>query len=100
VIIFLDPADVSLHLDRLAMIKIPVLVIKPACDYVPWSAIADYRRAFSQAQLIMIPDAGHVAYLEQPALYTNLVHAFLTGQQLPLPTLDGTAIPDGYRRTK
>jgi pimeloyl-ACP methyl ester carboxylesterase len=95
-----DPADVPLHLDRLAMIKVPVLVIKPACDYVPWSAVAGYQRAFSQAQLVMITDAGHVAYLEQPALYTSLVHAFLAGQKLPLPTLDGTAVPDGYRGTR
>jgi pimeloyl-ACP methyl ester carboxylesterase len=95
-----DPADVPLHLDRLATIKVPVLVIKPACDYVPWSAVAGYQREFSQAQLVMITDAGHVAYLEQPALYTSLVHAFLAGQKLPLPTLDGTAVPDGYRGTR
>ena len=95
-----DPADVPLHLDRLAMIKVPVLVIKPACDYVPWSAIAGYSSAFPQARLVMLPDAGHVAYLEQPALYTSLVNAFLSGQQLPLPTLDGTTIPDGYRGTR
>jgi proline iminopeptidase len=94
-----DPTDVPLDLDRLAMIKVPVLVIKPACDYVPWSATAGYLRAFPHAQLVMIPDAGHVAYLEQPALYTSLVHAFLAGQKLPLPTLDGATIPAGYRGT-
>jgi pimeloyl-ACP methyl ester carboxylesterase len=95
-----DPADVLLSLDQLAMIKVAVLVIKPACDYVPWSATAGYLRAFPQAQLVMIPNAGHIAYLEQPALYTRLVHAFLAGQELPLPTLDGATIPDGYRGTR
>jgi pimeloyl-ACP methyl ester carboxylesterase len=95
-----DSADVPLHLDRLAMIKVPVLVIKPACDYLAWSAVVGYRRAFPQAQLVMIPDAGHVAYLEQPVVYTNLVRAFLAGQKLPLPTIDGTTIPDGYRGTR
>jgi proline iminopeptidase len=80
--------------------KVPVLVIKPACDYVAWSAVLGYQRAFPQAQLVMIPDAGHVAYIEQPALYTDLVRAFLTGQKLPLPTIDGTTIPDGYRGTR
>jgi pimeloyl-ACP methyl ester carboxylesterase len=82
------------------MIKVPVLVIKPACDYLGWSAVVGYRRAFPQAQLVMIPDAGHVAYLEQPVVYTNLVRAFLAGQKLPLPTIDGTTIPDGYRGTR
>jgi pimeloyl-ACP methyl ester carboxylesterase len=95
-----DPADVPLQIDRLAMIKVPVLVIKPACDYLPWSAAAGYRQVFPQAQLVMIPGAGHVAYLERPALYTDLVRAFLTGRKLPLPTIDGTTIPDGYRGTR
>jgi pimeloyl-ACP methyl ester carboxylesterase len=95
-----DPADVPLHLDQLAMIKVPVLVIKPACDYVAWSAVAGYRQAFPQAQLVMLPNAGHVAYTEQPVLYTALVHAFLTGQELPLPSLDWAAIPDRYRGTR
>jgi hypothetical protein len=48
----------------------------------------------------MLPDAGHVACLEQPELYTNLVHAFLSGQELPLPTLDADTLPAGYRGTR
>ncbi len=95
-----DPADLPLHLNRLAAIKVPVLVIKPACDYVEWSAVDGYHRAFPQAQLIMIPEAGHVAYLEQPALYMSVMHAFLAGRQLPLPTLDWNTIPDGYRGSR
>ena len=82
------------------MIKAPVLVIKPAWDYLPWSSIAAYQQAFPQAKFVMVPGAGHVAYLEQPALYIGLVHAFLAGQQLPLPTADVTTIPDGYRGTR
>jgi proline iminopeptidase len=95
-----DPADVPLRLDQLAMIKVPVLVIKPACDYVAWSAVVGYRHAFPQAELVMIPDAGHVVYLEQPVLHAALVRAFLSGQKLPLPTIDGTNIPDDYRGTR
>jgi pimeloyl-ACP methyl ester carboxylesterase len=95
-----DPGDEPLDPQRLAMIKAPVLVIKPACDYVPWSSIAAYQRAFPQAKFVMVPGAGHVAYLEQPALYIGLVHTFLTGRQLPLPTTDVTTIPDGYRGTR
>jgi proline iminopeptidase len=95
-----DPGDQPLDLSRLAMIKATVLVIKPACDYLPWSSIAAYQQAFPQAKFVMVPGAGHVAYLEQPALYIGLVHAFLAGQQLPLPTTDVTTIPDGYRGTR
>jgi proline iminopeptidase len=95
-----DPSDEPLDLQRLTMIKAPVLVIKPACDYLPWSSIAAYQRAFPQAKFVMVPGAGHVAHLEQPALYIGLVHAFLSGRQLPLPTTDVTTIPDGYRGTR
>ena len=95
-----DPADVRLDLQRLTMIKAPVLVIKPACDYLPWSSLAGYQPAFPQAQFVMVPEAGHVAYLEQPALYTNLVHSFLAGQRLPVPTIDVNTVPHGYHGTQ
>lgn len=95
-----DPADEPVHIGRLSMIRAPVLVIKPSCDYVPWSALAVYQRVFPQAKFVMVPDAGHVAYLEQPALYSDLVHAFLTGNELPLPTIEVGTIPENYRGTK
>jgi proline iminopeptidase len=95
-----DPADEPLDLQRLAMIKVPVLVIKPACDYLPWSGMAGYQHAFPQALFVMVPGAGHVAYLEQPALYTTLVHSFLAGQELPLPTIDVNTVPEDYHGTQ
>lgn len=94
-----DPADEPVDLDRLARVTAPVLVIKPACDYLPWST-AGYRRAFSQSRLVMIADAGHVAYLEQPELYLETVDAFLHDRALPLPTLNGATVPPDYRGTR
>jgi proline iminopeptidase len=95
-----DPADVPIDLQRLTMINAPVLVIKPACDYLPWSSLAGYQRAFPQALFVMVAGAGHVAYVEQPALYTNLVHAFLTSKELPLPTIDVSTVPEDYYGTQ
>jgi len=66
---------------------------------LPWST-AGYRHAFSQSRLVMIPDAGHVAYLEQPELYLETVDAFLHDRALPLPTLDGATVPPHYRGTR
>jgi hypothetical protein len=38
-----------------------------------------------------------MSLIEQPAPYSNLGHAFLTGEKSRCPTIDWTAIPDGYR---
>lgn len=94
-----DPTDEPVDLVWLARVRVPLLLIKPACDYLPWST-AGYRRAFPQAVLVMIPGAGHVAYLEQPALYVDLIEAFLDREPLPLPTIVGSAIPKDYRGTR
>jgi pimeloyl-ACP methyl ester carboxylesterase len=94
-----DPADEPVDRDRLARVMAPVLVIKPVCDYPPWST-AGYRHALSQSRLVMIPDAGHVAYLEQRELYLETVDAFLHDRALPLPTLDGATVPPHYRGTR
>jgi proline iminopeptidase len=94
-----DPTDIPLRSSELSTTTVPVLLIKPACDYLPWPT-AGYRTAFPRMQLIMLPDAGHAAYLEQPRLYFDVVRAFLAGEPLPLPTIDGNAIPATYRGTR
>jgi pimeloyl-ACP methyl ester carboxylesterase len=91
--------DTPAPVDRAALTSIaaPVLVVKPACDYLPWRIAVDYRDALPTARLVMLPDAGHQAYLERPAAYAGLVLAFLAGRDLPLPAIVGHAIPAGYR---
>ena len=85
--------------DRTALSSVtaPVLVVKPACDYLPWRLAADYRDTVPTARLVMLPDAGHQAYLEQPAAYAELVRDFLAGRDLPLPVVTGSAVAAGYR---
>ena len=41
-----NPADEPLDLGQLTLIKVPVLVIKPACDYVPCSSLGVYPASF------------------------------------------------------
>ncbi|HEX7746431.1 MAG TPA: alpha/beta hydrolase [Micromonosporaceae bacterium] len=81
----------------LASVTVPVLVIKPACDYLPWKAVTDYRDALPTARVVVLPDAGHQAYLERPQEYRDLVLAFLDGRALPFPTDRGRGIPEAYR---
>lgn len=95
----LHPEDASRVIDlvKLRELGVPTLVIKPACDYIPWRATAAYRDVFPDAPIVLMPDAGHQAYLERPDAYVDLVSAFLAGRDLPLPAVTGTAVPEGYR---
>jgi hypothetical protein len=54
----------------------------------PGTASPPISAPFLRAKFVMVPAAGHVA-----------VNAFLTGQQLPLPTTDVSTVPAGYRGT-
>jgi proline iminopeptidase len=94
-----DPTDTPIRTSDLSTVAVPVLLIKPACDYVDWST-AGYRQAFPRMRLVMLPDAGHAAYLEQPRLYTDVVRAFLAGESLPVPLIDGDKLPETYRGTR
>jgi pimeloyl-ACP methyl ester carboxylesterase len=95
-----DPAGVPLHLDQLTMIK-----VSGAGDQAGLRLRGMVRCAGLSARVPLCTagddsNAGHVAYIEQPALYTNLVHAILADEKLPLPTIDWTTIPYGYRGTR
>jgi pimeloyl-ACP methyl ester carboxylesterase len=92
-----DDATAAIDRSRLSTLRAPALVVKPACDYLPWAAATGYLAAVPGARLVLLPDAGHQAYLERPDAYAGLVRAFLGGCELPLPVHDGQQIPDGYR---
>ncbi|MBX6751185.1 MAG: alpha/beta hydrolase [Micromonosporaceae bacterium] len=96
----LHPDNVAIDRARLASVTAPVLVIKPACDYLPWRTAAEYLAVFPTARMVLLPDTGHQAYLERPDAYTQLVSDFLAGRALPLPVHNGQNIPPDYRGTR
>jgi len=63
---------------------VPALIMRGACDFVPWPVTREYRDVLPQAVLVAIPGAGHGIAAGQPALYSQLLLAFLTGRRLPL----------------
>jgi pimeloyl-ACP methyl ester carboxylesterase len=74
----------QLHPDRtvvppaaVAGLTVPVLVIRPECDYIPAEMTDSNVRALPTARRVVLPDAGHQAYLERPAAYLQLVTSFL-----------------------
>jgi len=62
--------------------KIPVLLIRGQCDSQPWGFASEYLALFPDHRLTIIPNAGHSAYVEQPAFYTSTIRAFLAGDAL------------------
>ena len=64
---------------RLSTITAPTLVLIGAEDQAPLHEIADLVTAqMTDTQKVIIPDAGHHPNLEQPVLFNQLVHAFLS----------------------
>jgi proline iminopeptidase len=69
----------------LAEVEAPALIIKPQCDYLPWSFGTDLATALPDAWLVYLEGAGHSLYAERPDEVEGLIDAFLAGQALPIP---------------
>lgn len=70
---------------RLRDRRVPALVLRPECDYIPWAVAREYRDVLAGATLVWVPDAGHIVQLDQPQLLLATVAAFLRDERLPLP---------------
>jgi proline iminopeptidase len=64
--------------DRTALsrLNIPVLVMKAQCDNQSWGYTAEYLQVFKNAEFVLIKDAGHNAFIEQPEDYVEAVVGF------------------------
>ncbi len=66
--------------DLLATIAVPVLVVAGADDQiVPPAEARSMAQAISGARVTIVPEAGHLAPLEQPALVGRAIRGFLEG---------------------
>jgi proline iminopeptidase len=63
----------------------PTLIMTGACNYIKWAVTWQYKATLPNSTLLYFPHAGHVIYLDQPALYLACIRAFLLGTPLPLP---------------
>jgi 3-oxoadipate enol-lactonase len=63
--------------DRLGEIRCPVLLVWGADDHVvPVGMAGPLQAGIPQAELIVLPDAGHVCNLEQPEAFDLVIEAF------------------------
>ena len=58
--------------------KIPVLIMKGQCDNQKWGFTSEYLELFQNHKLVIIQNAGHSIYLEQPELYIKTIQDFLS----------------------
>lgn len=77
-------------------VDVPTLVVKGACDYLPWSTAAEYTNTLPEAQTVFLEGAGHVVARDAPRRYLALVRAFLTEAELPVPPYQGEGPPPNY----
>lgn len=73
----------------------PTLVIKPQCDYLPWSVVDDYVTHLD-AQVAYVANAGHSVHLEQREVVTELLESFLIGETPEEVLVDPRSAPSSF----
>ncbi|WP_380168914.1 alpha/beta fold hydrolase [Jannaschia sp. R86511] len=64
-------------LNRQAIDELPVLVLRPECDYLTREMTTSNIQVFPQARFVVLPRAGHAAHHERPDSYRRVVASFL-----------------------
>lgn len=90
----LGPAAQPPLFDSLPGLDIPVLLVAGALD-APFVAVAhDLAQRLPQAEVCVIPAAGHAAHLEQPAAFVGVVRDFLRRVEHPVPSLPSHSVQE------
>ena len=69
----------------LAAVRVPAIILKPQCDYLPWTFGTDLVTALPDASLVYIEGVGHSLYAEKPDAVFGVLRAFLAGEASPIP---------------
>lgn len=65
---------------KLARISVPTLVVEGKRTNVPLDATREWAVVMPNARLLLIPEAGHEVFVDQPAVFTAAVKQFLRGR--------------------
>jgi proline iminopeptidase len=69
---------------NLTSLQTPALILRGACDYIPWESTLSYKQTLQNSTLILIENAGHALTEAQPEVVLASMRAFLTNQPLPI----------------
>ncbi|GGM27000.1 alpha/beta fold hydrolase [Dactylosporangium sucinum] len=61
----------------LRTVRVPALILRGECDFVPPETAEEYRRTLPGAKLVAVPGAGHAIAANQPERYRESLVAFL-----------------------
>ncbi|MBV8516605.1 MAG: alpha/beta fold hydrolase [Acidobacteria bacterium] len=64
----------------LKSLAVPALVVEGAKTTVPLDATREWARVVPRARLLLIPDAGHANWLDQPEAFRAAAETFLRGE--------------------
>ena len=67
-------------MDKLGVVKAPVLVIHGAADVIPLRSSEFWASGYPNAGLLVIEKAGHIAHVETPEIFFAAVETFLKGR--------------------
>ncbi|MFN8384648.1 MAG: alpha/beta fold hydrolase [Anaerolineales bacterium] len=70
---------------QLTSLQAPALILRGACDYIPWESTLSYKQSLPNSELVLIENAGHALTEAQPEKVLASIRAFLTDQPLPIP---------------
>jgi 2-succinyl-6-hydroxy-2,4-cyclohexadiene-1-carboxylate synthase len=79
----LGPAAQPPLFDVLPRVNVPVLLVAGALDERFVAAAHDLAGRLPQAEVRVIPDAGHAAHVERPDAFVRVVHEFLRRVERP-----------------
>lgn len=63
----------------LAAVGVPVLIVHGSGSAIPPEAMQEWARAFPNARLMVVPDAGHYLHVDRPAVFFPAAVEFLSG---------------------
>jgi len=61
----------------LDQVDVPVLILRGACDGIPWGFVTEYQKYYKNSRLLIAENAGHAIATEQPRFYISAIYSFL-----------------------
>ena len=80
--------------DALPRVNVPVLLVAGALDERFVAAAHDLAGRLPQAEVRVIPDAGHAAHVERPDAFVRVVHEFLRRVERPASSFPSHSVQE------